>query len=193
MKGKLILIPTPIDDESPLCTIAKQRLEQAVLNDDLIMVEEAKAGRRRWLHFGLPRETIADFILYNEHTRGEISSDIIKKISNGKNAYLMSDCGLPAFCDPGQELVELCHQHKIRVTATPFANSIALAIAVSGFPHNKFIFEGFISAKKEIRHKELKRILNQKEVSIIMDTPYRLEKLLREITELNPSREFCLA
>ncbi|MFT6633474.1 MAG: 16S rRNA (cytidine1402-2'-O)-methyltransferase [Bacteriovoracaceae bacterium] len=75
MKGTLTLIPTPIDDNSPLCIRARMILELAVKKKQVILVEEIKAGRRRWLHFGLPREAIEDFILYNEHTRDELNTE----------------------------------------------------------------------------------------------------------------------
>lgn len=181
MKGTLTLIPTPIDDESPLCIKAKELLLDAFAKKEKILVEELKAGRRRWLHFGLPREAIEHFVLYNEHTRDQLNREIIADLKRGVNVFLMSDCGLPAFCDPGQELVNLCHISGLRVTSSPFANSIALAVSLSGFAHNRFIFEGFIPAKKEMRSKEIKRIIKQREMSIIMDTPYRLKKLLEEL------------
>lgn len=192
MKGTLTLIPTPIDDDSPLCIRARMILELAVKKKQIILVEEIKAGRRRWLHFGLPREAIEDFILYNEHTRDELNAELIKKLNRGQNVYLMSDCGLPAFCDPGQELVNLCHQNKVKVTSTPFSNSVSLAIALSGLPHNRFIFEGFIPVNKELRTKAIKRIINQPEMSIVMDTPYRLARILDELDLHNCSREIFL-
>ena len=104
----------------------------------------------------------------------------------------MSDCGLPAFCDPGQKLVNLCHESKIKVTSTPFPNSIALAVSLSGFSHDRFVFEGFIPAKSSERTKELKRILRSNDMSIIMDTPYRLKKLVDEMAEINPQRQAFL-
>lgn len=192
MSGILTLVPTPIDDISPLCSVAKEALLKAVENGDQIYIEEPKAARRRWLRFGLPREAIESFVVYNEHTREDQCQRAIRDLKSGKNIFLMSDCGLPAFCDPGVELVELCHSAKLRVTSMPFANSIALAVALSGIPHNKFIFEGFVSNKKPDRSKEIKRMAHQKEVTIIMDTPYRLKKLLEEFTEHCPDREAFL-
>jgi len=189
MKGSLILVPTPIDDKHPLNPVAKELLLKAVENKDIICVEEAKEGRRRWLRFGLPRETIEEFHLYNEHTRNENKgAELIGFLKKGKNVYLMSDCGLPAFCDPGQMLVDRCHDLKIKVTSTPFDNSIALAVALSGFNHDRFIFEGFIPVDSALRSKAIKRIVNQNEVSVIMDTPYRMKKLVDELADANPER-----
>ena len=189
MNGKLTLIPTPIDDVSPLCEVAKSLLLEAHDNGSIICVEELKEGRRRWLRYGLPREAIESFRLYNEHTYKEESSSLIQELKSGKNVFLMSDCGLPAFCDPGRSLVESCHRNNLKVTSSPFANSISLAVAMSGFPHDKFMFEGFVPAKSETRGSELKRIMKQKCVSIIMDTPYRLKKLVDELATINPHRE----
>lgn len=189
MKGSLILVPTPIDDKNPLNPIAKDMLNQAHENGDIICVEELKEGRRRWLRFGLPREAIEKFHLYNEHTREENKAqELISLIKKGKNVFLMSDCGLPAFCDPGQKLVDLCHDLNIKVTSTPFDNSIALAVALSGFPHDRFIFEGFIPVDATLRSKAIKRISHQSEVSVIMDTPYRMKKIIDELADSNPNR-----
>lgn len=189
MRGTLTLIPTPIDDETLLLPSVVDVLTDAFKNGAKFLIEDLKPGRRRWVKYGLPREAIDQFILYNEHTRDEICKDIVNELKSGQNFYLMSDCGLPAFCDPGQKLVDLCHKNKIEVTSTPFSNSIALAVALSGFDHSRFVFEGFIPVKTEARKKELKRILKEKCPSILMDTPYRLKKLLAELLEINFSRE----
>ena len=187
------MIPTPIDDTSPLEGVAKSLCEKAFEGNDIICVEELKEGRRRWIRFGLPKDAIEDFVLYNEHTRDIECENLIGLLKRGKNVLLMSDCGLPAFCDPGVELVNRCHENQIKVTSTPFSNSISLAVALSGFDHSRFIFEGFLSPKSDIRSKELKRILNEKSVSILMDTPYRMKKLISELSEINPYREGFLA
>lgn len=194
MKGKLVLVPTPIDDESPLEPVALELLRSAVTDSNsYIAVEDAKPGRRRWLHWGLPREAIADFILYNEHTRGDQRQVILEKLHSGATVYLMSDGGLPAFCDPGQDLVNSCHEKKIQVTATPFCNSISLALALSGFDHNKFIFHGFLSAKKEERKEEIAELLRNRMTQVVMDTPYRLSKMMADLAELSPQKQVFLA
>lgn len=193
MKGKLTLVPTPIDNETMLEPTAREALNAAFERGDIIAVEEAKTCRRRWIHWGLPREAIESFILYNEHTSLDEAPKLLAQMKKGKSVYLISDCGLPAFCDPGRLLVELCHKSAIQVSATPFANSVALAIALSGFNHERFIFEGFIPQRGADRKKALKRILSQKETSIVMDTPYRLERLLSELKDINGEKEVFLA
>lgn len=191
--SQLILIPTPIQEDHPLETVAKELLFSECLKEDvLILVEEHKIGRQRWLKWGLPREAIEKFILFNEHTQEKIQGDIIKELKNGKRVYLLSDCGLPAFCDPGQLLVDACHKQRIKVSATPYPNSISLALALSGFPHGSFVFSGFVPLKEPERSEWMKNELKRPETLIWMETPYRLKKLLEELLKTNLSREIFL-
>jgi 16S rRNA (cytidine1402-2'-O)-methyltransferase len=191
--SELILVPTPIQEELPLEPVAQARLlEDALKADVMILVEEHKIGRQRWLKWGLPREAIEKFVLFNEHTQEKIQSDIIKELSNGKRVYLLSDCGLPAFCDPGQRLVDACHKKRIKVTATPYPNSVSLALALSGFSHGSFVFSGFVPVKEPERSDWIKKELKRPETLIWMDTPYRLKKLLGDLVKLNPDRDIFL-
>ena len=191
--SELILVPTPIQEELPLEPVAQARLlEDALKADVMILVEEHKIGRQRWLKWGLPREAIEKFVLFNEHTQEKIQNDIIKELSHGKRVYLLSDCGLPAFCDPGQRLVDACHKKRIKVTATPYPNSVSLALALSGFSHVSFVFSGFVPVKEPERSDWIKKELKRPETLIWMDTPYRLKKLLGDLVKLNPDRDIFL-
>lgn len=191
--GELILVPTPIQDELPLEPVALALLLKEAMDPEvMILVEEHKIGRQRWLKWGLPREAIEKFILFNEHTQVKIQGDILKELKSGKRAYLLSDCGLPAFCDPGQLLVNACHKNRIKVTATPYPNSISLAVALSGFSHDSFVFSGFVPVKEPERGEWMKKELARPETLIWMDTPYRLRKLLDDLGKFNLSRDIFL-
>jgi 16S rRNA (cytidine1402-2'-O)-methyltransferase len=191
--SKLILVPTPISDDLPLEPVALGKLQEEALKENVILlVEEHKVARQRWLKWGLPREAIEKFQLYNEHTSEKMKTEILKELKAGKTVYLMSDCGLPAFCDPGQNLVDLCHKNKLPVTSTPFPNSIALAVALSGFSHARFTFSGFVPVKEPERGQWIKAELKRPETLVWMETPYRLLKLLNEIKEAASKREVFL-
>lgn len=191
--SELILVPTPISDDLPLETVALNRLMEDALKEEVVLlVEEHKVARQRWLKWGLPREAIEKFMLFNEHTQEKIREDVIKLIKSGKRVYLLSDCGLPAFCDPGQTLVDACHKRGIKVTSTPFPNSIALAVALSGFSHDRFSFCGFVPLKDPERTDWMKRELKKNETLVWMETPYRLKKLMEEIIKLGTTREVFL-
>lgn len=195
MSGKLILVPTPIHESLPLESVAlASLLEDALKENIVIAVEEHKVGRQRWLKWGLPREAIEKFILFNEHTSDKEIPGLIQKLKSGASVYLMSDGGLPAFCDPGQKLIDSAHKNRIKVTSTPFPNSIALAVSLSGFPHDTFYFAGFVPLKSPEREQRMKSLAHNPEMSILMDTPYRLGKILSELKDLlPPNREIFLA
>lgn len=191
--SKLILVPTPIADDVPLEKTALDKLMIECLREDvLLLVEEHKVARQRWLKWGLPREAIEKFQLYNEHTSEKMKDEVIKELKSGKTVFLMSDCGLPAFCDPGQNLVDLCHKQKILVTATPFPNSIALAVALSGFSHSRFSFSGFVPVKEPERQSWMQNELKRPEMLVWMETPYRLRKLLEDLGKTGTKRDVFL-
>jgi len=197
---ELILIPTPIEESLPLEPVALELLKEVAADPkSLILVEELKVARTRWLRWGLPRETIPRFIAFNEHTEGKTGTipipELVSKIKSGGRAVLMSDGGLPAFCDPGMKLVDACHEAKVRVTATPFPHSISLALALSGIDHRSFYFAGFLPAASDERKRELEQIFQrQRQTIVLMDTPYRLKALLQSLAE-SPfkNRKSCLA
>ncbi|MEC8623419.1 MAG: SAM-dependent methyltransferase [Bdellovibrionota bacterium] len=197
MKGILTLVPTPIDEVNPLEEVAFNQLKDAYENKKektIFAIEDLKAGRRRWIRWGLPRDIVNDFVLYNEHTYEKESVALLDYLKKGFNVFLMSDGGLPAFCDPGRKLVDLCHKSRVRVTSTPFPHSISLALALSGFSHKSFWFEGFLPAKKEFREQRWKELLQNEATLVLMDTPYRLGKTLEELkTFLKKKRDVFLA
>lgn len=190
--GTLTIIPTPIDEESPLEQVAFQKINDAALSNKraIFVIEEPRTGRRRWLHYKLPRDIIDHFVTYNEHNAKTCAYELINQLKSGRDIFLMSDAGLPAFCDPGIELINLCHQNKIKVTSTPFPNSVILALALSGLPHKQFLFMGFVAVKTPQRQQELTKILHEKRTTVLMDTPYRLKKLLQEF-DLLMRQERC--
>jgi 16S rRNA (cytidine1402-2'-O)-methyltransferase len=191
--SELILVPTPISDELPLESVALELLKADALKENVVLlVEEHKVARQRWLKWGLPREAIEKFELYNEHTSDKMKDEVMKKLMSGKKVYLMSDCGLPAFCDPGQNLVDLCHKRGVKVTSTPFPNSIALAVALSGFSHQRFSFSGFVPVKEPDRDNWIKAELKRPETLVWMETPYRLKKLMEDLVKSGTKREVFL-
>ncbi len=195
MNSRLILIPTPLDESLPLEATALEMLKSCCLNEDvLLLVEEHKVARQRWLKWGLPREAIDRFVLFNEHTQEALRSEIIQKMKTGRTAILMSDGGMPAFCDPGQKLVRDCHLNSLSVTSTPFPNSITLAIAMSGIDHSRYTFAGFLPTEPTERKKEIDLLAGRAETVVVMDTPYRLNALLNDLgSSRMKGRKFFLA
>ncbi len=194
-KGILYLIPTPLADDLPLEPSAFNLLDKASgdLENNAIYIEDHKPARRRWLSWGLERNVITHFIQYNEHNMNESLQSAISQLSNGMNILLMSDGGLPAFCDPGAKLVRRCHENGITVKCLPHHNSISQAIALSGFECNEFHFYGFPPRKSELRQSFYQRVVKESTTAILMDTPYRLKKMLEELKNIGLKRKVFLA
>ncbi len=183
MKGILTLIPTPIAEDRPLNTESFNLLNKGIQTNALFVFEDPKPARRRWVKWGLPREQIDQFMYLNEHNFQDQGQNLLDLLLQGKSIYLMSDCGLPCFMDPGTHLVDLCHLKNIPVTSAPFENSFILSLILSGFSTNRFYFAGYPTKKNPERKDFLKNLWEQKETVILFDTPYRLTNLLKDIIE----------
>lgn len=189
----LTLVPTPIYSEGLLDPKTLEKLKSAQDTSALFVFEDQRPARRRWLKWGLDRSVIDRFEYLNEHNVLEQTEVLHQFLKQGRDVYLFSDAGLPAFCDPGQVLVRRCHESKIEVSATDFSNSVALALAMSGFDHSEFYFAGFLARSKEERKSKITSLFNQtKETFIFMDTSYRLKTIMEELRLLSCQRKiFC--
>ena len=176
MNKKLFLVSTPIGNYDDITLRALNTLEDI----DFIICEEYKEARRLLSHYKIEKELIA----LNEHNEYEVVDEILLKIKEGKSAALISDCGTPLFSDPGHLLVDMCIAQKIEIIPVPGANSLLPALIGSGFDFEKFYYYGWLSPKKHIRRKQLLDLKRIKEVIVLMDTPYRLKRLLEDVVNL---------
>ncbi len=173
MKPTLYITPTPIGNYEDI-TLRSLRILKEV---DFIICEELKPARRLLAHYEIQKELIT----LNEHTEREISQEIIDRLLTGRSSALISDAGSPLFSDPGHYLVELCIQNKIKIVPLPGANSLIPTLISSGLDIEKFYHYGWLSPKKEIRRQELHKLKKRKELIVIMETPYRLKRILSDI------------
>jgi len=182
--GKLTLIPTPLNPSHLLHPENISILSEAIKRENsIVLIEDAKATRSRWTSWGLPREYIEKLIEFNEHTQEKLTSHIIKKLKKNFDVYLISDEGMPAFCDPGTKLVDECHLNNITVGSGVFENSLILALALSGFDTARFKFSGFPPKDKPSRKVWFQRFIEESDCVCLMDTAYRLERVLSEVKE----------
>lgn len=176
MEGKLYLVATPIGNYEDITLRALRILRGA----DFIICEEFKEAKRLLSNFQIEKELIS----LNEHNESEIVNDIILKLSGGKSAAVISDCGTPLFSDPGHLLVELCISQNINVIPIPGANSLLPALTGSGLDFEKFYYYGWLSPNKQVRRKQLLDLKKIREVIVILDTPYRLKSLMSDIVKV---------
>ncbi|MCB9258265.1 MAG: 16S rRNA (cytidine(1402)-2'-O)-methyltransferase [Ignavibacteriales bacterium] len=186
MNPTLYITPTPIGNYEDI-TLRALKILKAV---DFIICEETKPANRLLAYFDIKKELIS----LNEHNESEISQEIANILLEGKSAALISDAGTPLFSDPGHILVDLCISYKINIVPLPGANSLLPTLISSGLNIEKFYHFGWLSPKKEIRRQELRKLKNIRDLIVIMETPYRLKRLLEDIIKnFTPSQHIVLA
>ncbi len=186
MPGTLYLVATPIGNYEDITHRALAVLRSV----DLVVYEERREGERLLRHFEIrkPVESL------NEHNEAAASYNILEHLRQGKNIALVSDCGTPVFSDPGQILVRKAIEQKFRIVPVPGASSLMPALTVSGFSIDQFLFYGWLSPKKDRRRSELRALQQERRTVVLMDTPYRLVPLLRDLAEtFGSSRRVCIA
>jgi 16S rRNA (cytidine1402-2'-O)-methyltransferase len=173
---KLYIVSTPIGNYKDITLRALEVLRDC----DIIICEEFKAASRLLSQYEIEKELIA----LNEHNEKENSPEVIRNIIEGKKIALISDCGTPLFSDPGHFLVELCISNNIQVVPIPGPSSLLPALTASGLDIEKFFYYGWLSPKTELRKHELKKLKSINRLIIILDTPYRLRKILAEVNTI---------
>jgi 16S rRNA (cytidine1402-2'-O)-methyltransferase len=186
MSGTLYLVSTPIGNEEDISLRALRILREV----DIIVCEEFKEGRRLLAKFEIqkPLETL------NEHNERASTRWILDRLHEGKNIAVVSDTGTPVFSDPGHFLVREAISANLRIVPVPGANSLLPALIVSGFPIDNFLFYGWFSPKKDVRRRELESLRGEKRTVALMEAPYRLLPLLKDIVDvLGEKRGLCVA
>lgn len=184
-KGKLVLVSTPIGSYYDITFRALRLIKEA----DILVCEDAKETSRLLKFFGFKKE----LLILNEHNERDSVPEYISMLITGKDVTLVSDCGTPAFADPGLTLVNECIANNIDIDFIHGANSVIAAVVVSGFDISRFYFYGFLSPKNEIRVKEIRNISSLPHPVILMDTPYRLHNLVNDINDTIPERKISLS
>lgn len=182
--GNLLIISTPIGNYADLTLRALRLIEE----HDFIICEEYKEATRLLKFFNIKK----DLKPLNEHNEDEATEEYFHELLGGKKIALISDCGTPAFADPGLRLIQKCIEYNIKLEFIPGANSILAAVVLSGFDISRFYYIGFLSPKKETRRKELNELTKLNKTFIIIDTPYRLKTVLKDLNVFFPGRKIYI-
>jgi len=169
----LILVSTPIGNPEDITLRAIRVLKEC----DAIICEEWKPAKTLLKHLEIPEKPLYQF---NEHSKNEELTELVE-LCAAKNVALISDCGTPGWCDPGQVLIAELRRRHVGISAAPGVSSITTALSLAGFPIDKFRMIGFLSAETSERSRQIKRLTHETEPLVFMDTPYRLNKLLGEL------------
>lgn len=184
MSGSLTLVGTPIGNLSDFSPRAVEALE----NCDFIAAEDTRVTLGLLNHFGI-KKPLVSYFEHNKRERGEV---ICARIEAGESAVLVSDAGMPAISDPGEDLVALCHERGIPVGVVPGPTAALSALAISGLPTGRFTFEGFLSMSKRSRREHLEMLIDERRTMIFYEAPHKLAATLADLLAVLGDRRIAL-
>lgn len=183
--GKLVLVPTPVGNLSDITLRALETLKSA----DIIYAEDTRVTKKLLTHYDIQKQLVP-FHAHNEHKQLERT---LQTIRENELTVLVSDAGTPGISDPGFLMVRACVENGLDVTCLPGATAFVPALVASGFPCDRFVFEGFLPHKKG-RQTKWKLIAEEERTVVLYESPHRLVKALEEIVNfIGPEREVCVA
>ena len=184
MSGKLYVVGTPIGnlgDFSP-------RAVETLRNADFIAAEDTRVTVKLLNHFEIKKEMLA----YYEHNKNSKGNLIIERMLKGETCALVSDAGMPAISDPGEQLVRQARENGIEVESVPGPSALITALSISGMPSGRFCFEGFLSVNRISRREHLQSLVNEQRTMIFYEAPHKLEATLRDMLNFFGDREIAL-
>lgn len=183
--GKLFLVPTPIGNLGDMTPRAAELLQSV----DFVFAEDTRVTGNLLKHLGV-QANLRSFHAHNEHKK---LNEVIELLKEGKDVALVSDAGTPGISDPGFLLVRAALEAQIDIECLPGASALIPALVVSGFPTDRFVFEGFLPHKKG-RKKRLEGLLDESRTIVFYESPYRILKLLEELIENGfENRRICVS
>ena len=175
-KGTLYVVATPIGNLQDMSPRAKEILRGV----DLIVAEDTRTSRRLLREFGISTPLLA----YHDYNERQTYQAIIARLEAGKDIALISDAGTPLISDPGYRLVRAAHEAGLRLISVPGPCAAVAALAVSGSPSDRFIYEGFLPARSAARRRRLGQLSQESRTMIFFESPYRLLESLADIQDI---------
>lgn len=184
MSGKLYVVGTPIGNLSDFSPRAVETLASV----DFIAAEDTRVTLKLLNHFDIKKPMVS----YFEHNRRERGEVILERIKSGENCAIVTDAGMPAISDPGEDLVDLCLSNGITVESAPGPTAFATAVAMSGLPSGRFTFEGFLSVNKPSRREHLEGIVTERRTMVFYEAPHKLTATLKDLYKYLGDRRIAL-
>ena len=184
MAGTLYLVATPIGNLGDMSPRALDTLKRA----DFIAAEDTRVTLKLLNHFEIKKPLVS----YYEHNRASSGEKIISRILSGESCALVTDAGMPAVSDPGEDLVRLAAENGVTVTVIPGACSVVAALALSALPTGRFTFEGFLSTAKKSRFEHLNSLKHEERTMVFLEAPHKLNATLSDMLEVLGDRDISL-
>ncbi|MCG8576594.1 MAG: 16S rRNA (cytidine(1402)-2'-O)-methyltransferase [Flavobacteriales bacterium] len=172
--GKLIVVPTPIGNLEDITMRALRVLKEA----NAVLAEDTRTTKNLLQHYEIENKLIS----YHQNNEHKIVDRLVQEIQSGMTYALVSDAGTPAISDPGFLLVRACIREEIEVECLPGATAFVPALVSSGFPCEKFVYEGFLPHKKG-RQTRIQRIAEEERTVVLYESPHRIMKALQQFKE----------
>ena len=176
MSGILYLVPTPIGNLGDI----SQRMAEVLERADFIAAEDTRVSVKLLNHLGLKKQMVS----YHRHNTETGGPAILERLLAGESCALVTDAGMPAISDPGEELVALCAAHGVTVTPIPGPCALVTALAASGQPTGRFTFEGFLAMNKKNRRRHLESLRGEERTMIFYEAPHKLAAPLTDRAEV---------
>ena len=177
---------TPIGHLSDMGARAVEVLKQV----DVIAAEDTRHSSRLLQAYGIGTPCLA----LHEHNEQQQVARITQRLLAGESVALISDAGTPLVSDPGYHLVRQVRQAGVRVSPVPGPSALIAALSVSGLPTDRFVFEGFLSAKSGARRQRLAELAGEERTLVFYEAPHRILDTVADLAELfGPEREAVLA
>ena len=173
MAGKLYVVGTPIGNLGDLTA----RAAEVFASVDFIAAEDTRVTVKLLNHLSIKKPLVS----YYEHNRRESGEKIIARILSGESCALVSDAGMPAVSDPGEDLVRLCAENGVEACVIPGPCAAVCALALSALPSGRFTFEGFLSTAKKSRYDHLESLTGEKRTMIFYEAPHKLRATLSDM------------
>ena len=184
MSGTLYLVATPIGNLGDFSPRAVAALEEA----DFIAAEDTRVTVKLLNHFGVKKPMVS----YHQHNHVTAGKAVLERLLAGETCALVTDAGTPAVSDPGEELVRLCAENGVPVTAIPGCCALVSALALSGLSTGRFTFEGFLSVNKKSRREHLQSLAGEQRTMIFYEAPHKLQATLADLLEVFGDRPVAL-
>ena len=173
MSGKLYLVGTPIGNLGDISRRCAETLEMV----DFIAAEDTRVSRKLLNHLDIRKSLVS----YYEHNSRESGQRILERLLAGESCALVTDAGMPAISDPGEDLVRLCAEAGVEVVAVPGPSAVVSALALSGLPTGRFTFEGFLSVTRRERQEHLASLQDEKRTMVFYEAPHKLAQTLDDL------------
>ena len=181
--GRLFIVSTPIGNLQDITLRALEVLSTV----DLIAAEDTRRAAILLNHFTIPTKTTS----YYDFNKEKKTPILLDKIKKGVSIAVISDAGTPGISDPAFYLIRAAIQEDIEIVAIPGATALVPALILSGLPTNRFVFEGFLPAKKG-RQKRLNKLKEEERTIILYESPKRILKTITSLYETLGERQVCL-